>query len=164
MNFFKLLIVAAFFTSCIPQKEEFTIEQWDVFEIELSGPSAGSPYMEVDLMAEFTINGTSRTVPGFYDGSGTYLIRFSPDKPGTWTYQTTSNVDELFYQIHYIDLSTIFPCSLDFPLLQWIASVGQYRRGYQSASFYIHIHKVVYSMQNPWDTSFERHREWQLLF
>jgi hypothetical protein len=95
MKFFKILIIVAFFASCTPQKEEVKIEQWDIFEIELTGPSTGNPYMEVEFSADFTTDETTITVPGFYDGDGTYRIRFSPDEPGAWTYQTASNVEEL---------------------------------------------------------------------
>ena len=35
------------------------------------------------------------TVPGFYDGEGTYRLRFSPPKQGKWTYETKSNLTEL---------------------------------------------------------------------
>ena len=51
--------------------------------------------MESDLHALFTLEDQHYKVPGFYDGEGTYKIRFSPASTGAWSYSTTSNVPEL---------------------------------------------------------------------
>ncbi len=90
-----LVFIAAYFTGCNSQKEEKQIEQWGMYEVELSGVSSGNPYMDVELSAVFKNKEESVKVPGFYDGSGVYRIRFSPHKLGTWTCQTVSNVPEL---------------------------------------------------------------------
>ncbi len=67
------------------------VEQWDVFEVELEGPKDGNPFADVTLGATFT-NGTRAVeVAGFYDGEGIYRIRFMPDAPGRWRYETISN-------------------------------------------------------------------------
>jgi hypothetical protein len=95
MKLFNVYIIVAFFAACTPQKEKVKVEQWNVFEIKLAGPSSGNPYMEVVLSADFSNNEITLRVPGFYDGNGSYCIRFSPDQTGTWTYQTESNVEEL---------------------------------------------------------------------
>ena len=34
-------------------------------------------------------------VPGFYDGDGSYRVRFSPEKLGAWKYETASSAAEL---------------------------------------------------------------------
>jgi hypothetical protein len=70
-------------------------EQWGVAELEFPGPSAGNPFVEVELTAEFTQGGKVQTVSGFYDGDGVYRIHFMPDQPGDWRYETRSNVAEL---------------------------------------------------------------------
>ena len=70
-------------------------ERWGVFEIVLSGPSAGNPYVDVSLGATFARNGSSVSVAGFYDGGGTYRIRFMPSQEGSWSFTTTSNVAAL---------------------------------------------------------------------
>jgi hypothetical protein len=68
-----------------------TVEQWKVWEIELSGPKEGNPFVDVRLSAEFS-NGAKRVeVDGFYDGDGSYRVRFMPDRPGVWRYVTKSN-------------------------------------------------------------------------
>ncbi|MEE2627959.1 MAG: DUF5060 domain-containing protein, partial [Candidatus Latescibacterota bacterium] len=54
------------------------VEQWARFEVRLDGPSAGNPFVDVQLIAEFS-NGQKRMrVDGFYDGEGVYRIRFMP--------------------------------------------------------------------------------------
>jgi len=68
------------------------VERWGVHEIVLQGPSDGNPFEDVRLAADFTSVGRRVTVPGFYDGGGTYRIRFSPPDLGHWTWRTTSNV------------------------------------------------------------------------
>lgn len=64
--------------------------RWDIFEIELKGPSAGNPYLDVDLDARFSIDNRSIVVPGFYDGEGIYRVRFMPDTEGEWHYVTAA--------------------------------------------------------------------------
>jgi hypothetical protein len=70
-------------------------ERWGVYEVELSGPSTGNPFVGVSLSATFRQGEQAIEVPGFYDGDGKYLIRFSPPTEGNWEYQTTSNVEPL---------------------------------------------------------------------
>jgi hypothetical protein len=67
------------------------IEQWDVFELTFPGPSTGNPFVEVQLSGEFSRGDQVFRPQGFYDGSGTYKIRFMPNAAGRWTYATKSN-------------------------------------------------------------------------
>ncbi|HSL87636.1 MAG TPA: DUF5060 domain-containing protein, partial [Bacteroidales bacterium] len=90
---FALLIITVSI-SCSNQQTE-SVEQWDLFEITLNGPSQGNPYLDVELSAVFTGSGESITVTGFYDGNGIYRIRFSPPAQGNWKYRTESGVPEL---------------------------------------------------------------------
>ncbi len=76
------------------------VEQWDIFELEILGPSKGNPFMEVTLHAVFTllqegVEKESVTVPGFYDGEGVYRVRFMPHKQGVWSYVTSGSSHEL---------------------------------------------------------------------
>ena len=68
------------------------VERWGVFEIRLAGPSSGNPFLEVQLGAHFRYRNRVVEVDGFYDGEGTYRVRFMPDETGEWSYTTTSNV------------------------------------------------------------------------
>lgn len=71
------------------------IEQWSTFELGLKGSAQGNPFVDVALSARFTLGERSLEVPGFYDGAGSYKIRFMPDVVGTWSYETHSNRAEL---------------------------------------------------------------------
>ncbi len=71
------------------------IERWGVFELALTGPDTGNPYLDVSLNAEFSNGATRVSVPGFYNGKGNYIVRFSPGQLGEWRYTTNSNRSEL---------------------------------------------------------------------
>jgi hypothetical protein len=66
-------------------------EQWGVFELSLTGPADGNPFVDVEVSARFTQRDRSLSVPGFYDGDGVYRVRFMPPTPGEWAYVTRSN-------------------------------------------------------------------------
>jgi hypothetical protein len=72
-----------------------SLEQWQTYELELKGPSDGNPFLDVELTATFSSGKRRQEVRGFYDGRGTYRVRFMPDKQGRWDYTTHSNRDEL---------------------------------------------------------------------
>ena len=71
------------------------VEKWSVFELALRGPSDGNPYRDYPLKAVFRYGGREVTVDGFYDGEGTYRVRFMPDREGVWSYRTSSPADQL---------------------------------------------------------------------
>lgn len=71
------------------------IEQWGLFEVPLAGPSTGNPFIDVVYSVKFTLGHRTVDVPGFYDGSGVYNARFSPDSTGKWACETVSNIKEL---------------------------------------------------------------------
>ncbi len=97
MRYFVLFVVCSFFlmTCSSPKEPLLEVEKWGVFEVELEGPSTGNPYLEVEVKATFSNGNQSIDVPGFYDGNGVYIIRFSPHNEGEWRYQTQSNTDIL---------------------------------------------------------------------
>jgi len=70
-------------------------ERWGIYEITLPGPSAGNPFIDVRISARFQFGHRTVEADGFYDGGGTYRIRFMPDEIGQWTYTTTSNIAAL---------------------------------------------------------------------
>jgi hypothetical protein len=71
------------------------VDRWGIFELALPGPSTGNPFVEVEFSARFTQGNQSVDVPGFYDGEGTYRVRFMPGLEGEWRYETRSNRPEL---------------------------------------------------------------------
>ena len=66
-----------------------------MYEITLKGPTNGNPFLDVRFAAKFAQGYDSIEVPGFYDGAGIYRVRFSPDKQGAWSYETSSGTPEL---------------------------------------------------------------------
>ena len=72
-----------------------TVERWGVYEVALKGPTNGNPFLDVRFAARFAQGYDSVEVPGFYDGDGIYRVRFSPEKLGTWSYETISGTAEL---------------------------------------------------------------------
>jgi len=92
---FGIAALLAFLAGCTQQKKEINVEQWDLFEIVLNGPSTGNPYIDVEVVAAFNCGEESVAVPGFYDGNGVYRIRFSPHIQGVWTYKIISNNEDL---------------------------------------------------------------------
>ena len=71
------------------------VGQWGIFETSCRGPENGNPYVDVAFGATFEQGGRAVEVTGFYDGAGTYRVRFMPDSVGTWTYRTQSSLPEL---------------------------------------------------------------------
>src|SRR5947208_1595679 len=74
------------------------VEQWDCLELSFAGPTDGNPFVDVELLARFIRGDESVEARGFYDGKGTYRVRFCPDQTGTWHYETRSNARELHGQ------------------------------------------------------------------
>jgi hypothetical protein len=75
------------------------VEQWGMQEISLRSSIAyNNPFSEVQLQAEFTSEGKSILVKGFYDGDRTWRVRFMPETRGHWTFKTTSNDADLNHQ------------------------------------------------------------------
>jgi len=71
------------------------VQQWDVFEVMLSGSAEGNPFLDVRFSAMFMYKHRTIHVDGFYDGHGVYRVRFMPDALGEWQFCTRSNRDEL---------------------------------------------------------------------
>lgn len=69
--------------------------RWGRFELALQGPREGNPFVDVDFAAIFRRDDEQLQIGGFYDGDGTYRLRFSPPSVGTWSYETSSNAAAL---------------------------------------------------------------------
>ena len=72
-----------------------SVSKWDIFEFSAKGPSEGNPYLDVEFGAVFCFGNRQITVPGFYDGDGTYRVRYCPDTEGDWTFTTVSETAAL---------------------------------------------------------------------
>jgi hypothetical protein len=73
------------------------IRAFDIYEVALvSQETYSAPYREVLAEADVTApDGTKRVVPLFWEGAGSWRLRFSPTRAGTWTYRIRSNDKEL---------------------------------------------------------------------
>jgi hypothetical protein len=72
----------------------FTVERWNVVEIQLNAAlNYSNPYIDVeDFTATFlSPTGMSMVMPGFWDGEQTWKIRFAPTLEGIWSYQTKAS-------------------------------------------------------------------------
>jgi hypothetical protein len=65
------------------------------FRTQLAGPRDGNPFLDVHFSAEFRQQHRSVVVDRFYDGGGSYKVRFSPDAECELSYFTHSNRREL---------------------------------------------------------------------
>ena len=87
-----LTLLAALAFAALPAS---AVEQWGLYEIALPGPADGNPFVDTTLSARFTQGDRTIEAEGFYDGDGTYRIRFMPGTAGEWKYETRSNRPEL---------------------------------------------------------------------
>lgn len=71
-------------------------DQWDVQDILYK--ASGRIEQPFDLTFGARIrheSGVVMTVPGFYDGDNTWILRFCPTLPGIWTYRTYAGISSL---------------------------------------------------------------------
>ncbi|TWT68789.1 DUF5060 domain-containing protein [Crateriforma conspicua] len=70
--------------------------QWEVLDIAFATATAPQQANEIEIAADFTgPDGTEIAVDGFDDGDGRFVIRFTPTKPGSWTFNVRSSVAAL---------------------------------------------------------------------
>jgi hypothetical protein len=77
--------------------DELTVERYGVHDFELPSKTRHrNPFM-VDLRATFTHESGRKikNLPGFYDGDGTWVVRFSPTLEGVWKGLTASQDKQL---------------------------------------------------------------------
>lgn len=91
INTFLLIIIAITFYTPVKAKN-YSCTKWEVFDIPFKAVTVSiNPFT-----AEFTgvfihESGKEMNIPGFYNGSNTWIIRFSPSLEGEWTYTTHSD-------------------------------------------------------------------------
>jgi hypothetical protein len=95
MKKYGLTVISAILLSCFCFAADGDIEKWDIYELSLSGPTAGNPFVGIQFSAVFKHGDQTFEPEGFYDGNGLFKIRFMPNAEGLWTYQTKSNYEVL---------------------------------------------------------------------
>jgi hypothetical protein len=72
-----------------PQK--LHVPQWGRAEFVFLVNADASHFTDTWITAIFRHQQEEKTVRGFYDDDGRFLIRFMPEREGSWTFTTTSN-------------------------------------------------------------------------
>ncbi len=67
------------------------VEKWGMLELEFQGRTDGNPYTDYEIKAVFTGEKEKKEVSGFYDGNGTYKVRFMPSEEGRYCYEVKGN-------------------------------------------------------------------------
>lgn len=73
------------------------MHQWDVFELTYQGKADGNPFVDNTIYAEFSNVQEVKKVSGFYDGDGTYKVRFMPSFEGAYSYRVYGTFSECEY-------------------------------------------------------------------
>lgn len=69
------------------------MRQYEVFQIELKGDKPSKDWVHVDLEAEFSVEGLTTRVKGFYAGNGLYIVRYLPMKLGRCHFRIQTSPD-----------------------------------------------------------------------
>ena len=70
---------------------DITTHQWDVVDLQFRSSETPSTAIDIEFTAKFEgPSGQTLRVPGFYDGDDTFVVRFTPPSPGSWSYKTSS--------------------------------------------------------------------------
>lgn len=69
-------------------------ERWEVFEVSLTGPSWGNPFVEQKISGIFKGKNETVHAEGFYDGNGIYKVRFMPSFTGNYEFEIRSSFSE----------------------------------------------------------------------
>ena len=76
--------------------QAYTCPRWDVIDVVFQVPDPGPDPFAITFGATFCGSGDAELrIPGFYNGDGTYLLRFSPPEEGNWAFETYSSAAAL---------------------------------------------------------------------
>lgn len=67
--------------------ESVIVERWGMLELEFCGKTDGNPFVDYDIKGIFSSSNEHKTVKGFYDGDGKYIVRFMPSFEGSYSYK-----------------------------------------------------------------------------
>lgn len=69
------------------------MKQYEMFELVFPGEALRDRWAQIDLTAVFACGDTVKTVKGFYDDDGRYIVRFLPEIAGEWHWRVTGAVN-----------------------------------------------------------------------
>ena len=67
------------------------VSKWGIQEITLNGPKEGNPFVAHWVRGTFTGRNETVTADGFYDGDGTYKVRFMPSFEGEYRFRVEAD-------------------------------------------------------------------------
>lgn len=79
--------------------------RWGVFEVSFPGPGNGNPFTDYPVSGTFVGKNETVKADGFYDGDGTYRVRFMPSFEGEYRF----SVQAPFLQGENSGTFTVFP-------------------------------------------------------
>ena len=78
------------------EDQTYPCSRYDVIDIEFTADAGESDPFSVQFGALFTgPDDIELDIPGFYNGGESFLLRFSPPEPGSWTFETHSSLAAL---------------------------------------------------------------------
>ncbi len=69
------------------------MRQYETFELCFQGKLLSEAYAEIPLYAEFRCDNYAKTIMGFYDGDGRYIIRFLPEVVGEYSWRVYGEIE-----------------------------------------------------------------------
>ena len=69
------------------------MKQYEMFELVFPGEALTDRWAQIDLTAVFACGDTVKTVKGFYNGDGRYIVRFLPEIAGEWHWKVSGAVN-----------------------------------------------------------------------
>ena len=95
LRFFVILFLTILSGYSIYAFEKQECELYGVIDIELTYTKSRDPFGLVLKGIFVGPNNEELEIPGFYNGKGKYVIRFSPVSTGIWKYNTISSEPKL---------------------------------------------------------------------
>lgn len=104
----------------------YQAEQWCVVDIPIvTGKTYASPFEDVDVFGIFDgPDGKQIKLLAFWDGDGTWILRFAPTQTGTWSFTTYSTDSE----------NNDFICSGTVECVPYTGELSMYRHGFLRVS------------------------------
>lgn len=102
----RLLLAAALAAAALGQQPCSPTPAYGLCEIRVEMPAGTAaqhpkPYLTAEVHAEFrSPKAKTFLMPGFWDGGRQFVIRFSPDEVGEWTYRITANFGDFSGTTH----------------------------------------------------------------
>lgn len=90
------ILICLFTFLSLKAQSSYSCEKWTVLDIPFTPKATLDNPLDVNFGAEITHeDGQTMTIPGFYNGDNTWVLRFAPPEEGQWVYLTYSTIPSL---------------------------------------------------------------------